>query len=47
MYRRTWRQYKFIRLQYSTRIENQFNSKQIIQILLPKTIDFFDALVYS
>ena len=38
----------FRKLQYSTGIvkKNQFNSKQIIQILQPIKIDFLDAFVY-
>ena len=47
--RRTQNPYKFRKLQYSSRIiKNQFNSKQIIQILQRDIYNFFPtAFVYS
>ena len=46
-YWRTQRPYKFRKLQHSTRIvKNQFNSKQIIQILQTVVIDYFSTYSY-
>ena len=45
--RRTLRQNKFRKLQYTTQIvKNQFNFKQIIQILQPIAIDYFSTHSY-